>query len=161
MSNSLTAEINDLLKPAPYLTVIICVGNSLRSDDGAGPYIASRLKNGEKLVVLDAGYNPENFIEEVIALKPGRIVIIDAADFRGKAGEARMISEEDIPGSSLSTHAISLNVIYHILKEDTSSDIKFIGIQPKEVGYGERLSPEVQAAADMIISKIKKEFIDA
>ncbi len=150
-----------MLKPAADLTVIICVGNILRSDDGAGPYIASYLNNSEKLAVIDAGYDPENFIEEAAKLKPGRIVIIDAADFGGDAGEVRVISEEDIPESSLSTHAIPLKVIYHILKEDTGSEIKFIGIQPKEVSYGERLSPEVKAAADKMIAKIKKEFIDA
>jgi len=161
MSNLLTAEIDDLLKPTADLTVIICVGNTLRSDDGVGPYMASHLKNTKKLVVFDAGYNPENFIEEVVALKPGRIVIIDAADFGGKAGETKVISEEDIPESSLSTHAIPLRVIYHILKEDTGSEIKFIGIQPKEVGHGERLSTEVKAAADRIVSKIRKELADA
>jgi len=154
-------EIDDLLKPSADLTVIICVGNTLRSDDGVGPYIASYLYNSKKLAVIDAGYNPENFIEEVTELKPGRIVIIDAADFGGKAGETRVINEGDIPESSLSTHAIPLSVIYHILKEDTASEIKFIGIQPKSVRYDEGLSPEVQAAADKIIAMIKKEFTDA
>lgn len=140
---------------------MICVGNALRSDDGVGPYIASHLNNTKKLAVFDADYTPENFIEEVAELKPGRIIVLDAADFRGEAGEARIISEDDIPESSLSTHAIPLKVIYHILKEDTDSDIRFIGIQPKEISYGERLSPEVKAAADMIISRINKEFADA
>lgn len=140
---------------------MICVGNTMRSDDGVGPYIASYLNDSKLLSVIDAGYNPENFIEEVAGLKPGRIVIIDAADFGGKAGETKVISEGDIPESSLSTHAIPLSVIYHILKEDTASEIKFIGIQPKDVRHGECLSPEVKAAADKIIAKIKKEFTDA
>jgi hydrogenase 3 maturation protease len=161
MSNLSTAEIDSLLKPVAALTVIICVGNTLRSDDGVGPYIASYLKNTEKLIVFDAGYNPENFIEETAETRPGRIIIIDAADFGGEAGEARIIDEEDIPESSLSTHAISLKVVYHILKADTGSEIKFIGIQPRQVAHGESLSPEVKAAADKIIARIKKEFTDA
>ena len=143
------------------MTVIICVGNVLRSDDGAGPYIASHLKNTKKLAVFDAGYTPENFIEEVVELKPGRIIVIDAADFGGEAGEVKIISEEDIPESSLSTHAIPMKLIYHIFKDDTDSDIRFIGIQPKSVKYDEGLSPEVKAASDMIISQINKEFADA
>ena len=161
MSNLSTVEIDSLLKPISALTVIICVGNTLRSDDGVGPYIASHLKNTKKLAVFDAGYNPENFIEEAAETRPGRIIIIDAADFGGEPGEARIISENEIPESSLSTHAIPLNVIYHILKEDTGSEIKFIGIQPKEVSHGERLSPEVKAAADKMIARITKEFTDA
>ncbi|MDD4879290.1 MAG: hydrogenase maturation peptidase HycI [Candidatus Omnitrophica bacterium] len=161
MSNLSTAEIDSLLKPVVALTVIICVGNTLRSDDGVGPYIASYLKNTGKLAVLDAGYNPENFIEKAAGLRPGRIVIIDAADFGGEPGETRIISERDIPETSLSTHAIPLKVVYHILKEDTGSEIRFIGIQPKEVSHGECLSPEVKAAADNLISKIKKEFSGA
>ena len=161
MSNLSTVEIDSLLRPVAALTVIICVGNTLRSDDGVGPYIASYLNNTEKLTVFDAGYNPENFIEEAAETRPGRIIIIDAADFGGEAGEARIIDEENIPESSLSTHAIPLKVIYHILKADTASEIKFIGIQPRQVAHGESLSPEVKAAADKIISRIKKEFAGA
>ena len=161
MSNLSTVEIDSLLRPVAALTVIICVGNTLRSDDGVGPYIASHLKNTGKLIVFDAGYDPENFIGKAAETGPGRIIIIDAADFGGEAGEARIIGEEDIPESSLSTHAIPLKVVYHILKADTGSEIKFIGIQPKEVSHGERLSPEVKAAADKMIARITKEFTDA
>lgn len=161
MSNSLTAEITDLLRPSEGLDVIICVGNPMRSDDGVGPYIASKIAGSPRLKIFDAGYTPENIIDEVKAVKPDRIIFIDAADFRGKAGEIRMIGEEEIPESGLSTHAIPLKVICGILRADTGSDVRFIGIQPADVSFSEKMSSEVKGAADLLIAKINGEFSHA
>lgn len=150
----LRAEIRQVLKSKTNLTTIICVGNFLRSDDGVGPHIAARLKPATNLQIIDAGYNPENCIDEAVKLKPDRIIIIDAADFGGCPGEVRIIREDHIPVVALSTHNISLKVICRILKEDTGAEIKFIGIQPKSVGLKEGLSPEVKIAADEIMAAI-------
>jgi len=151
MSHSLTAEIRSLLSLQPDRTAIITVGNPLRSDDGVGPYIASRLKPPRQPAIIDAGSNPENSIEEAIALKPRHIVIIDAAAFGGEPGEARLIDQEHIPETSVSTHMISLKVVALILAEETKAQISFLGIQPKYVGIGEGLSAEVQETADAIV----------
>ncbi len=157
----LTDEVHNLLKPDADLCVIICVGNTLRFDDAVGPYIASNIHETENLRVFDAAYNPEDIIDDVIAVEPDKIIIIDAADFRGRPGEAKIIEEDKIPESTLSTHTISLKVIYDILASDTKARIKFLGIQPKQVNYGEGLSPEVQSTADEIIAGINREFADA
>ena len=161
MSSLLTAEVSKVLKPVTGLTVIITVGNTLRCDDGVGPYIAAQLESNKSLVVIDAASNPENFIDEISALKPQRIIIIDAADFGGTLGEIRAVDRENIPESSISTHLISLGVIASILKEDCGAEIKFLGIQPKDVNFGEGLHEEVREAADLIVAKIKKEFCHA
>ena len=120
-----------------------------------GPYIASRLKSNRKVIVIDAGYTPENVIEQIIELKPKYILIIDAADFGGKPGEVKIINKEHIPETSLSTHSISLKIIAAILREETNAAINFLGIQPKTVVMGEGLSAEVRKAADKIIKKLK------
>lgn len=161
MSNLLTAPVRDLLRFKDGLTVLLAVGNNFRSDDGAGPYIASLLESNIHIAVINAQCNPENTIDEIIELKPQRIIIIDAADFNAAAGEARLIDKEHIPQASLSTHAIPLRVLAGILEKDTAADIKFIGIQPKSVDIGEELCDEVKRTADAIVEKIKKEFYHA
>jgi hydrogenase 3 maturation protease len=159
MSSSLTDDVLKAFSAFPGKTLFVTVGNSLRSDDGIGPFIAARL---EGCAVIDAGVKPENIIEDATALKPTRIVIIDAADFGGEPGEAKIISREHIPETTLSTHTIPLPVVTALLEEDTGAEIIFIGIQPKSVEMGEGLSPEVEKTALEIINAIKeKQNLDA
>ena len=126
-----------------------------------GPYIAAGLKQTFKLSVIDAGYNPENIIDQATKLRPERIIFIDAADFGGAPGELRLIDAQHIPEVSLSTHSVPLPVISRILNEDTQAKIYFIGIQPKSVEHQEGLSEQVKLAADALIKHINQEFKDA
>lgn len=174
MSNLLADNLTHLLTPQEfYHTLIITVGNCFRADDGVGPYIASGLKPNAKLSVIDAGYSPENVIDQaikILAEHPAlsdrpvracaqRIIFIDAADFGGAPGELRLIDAEHIPQASLSTHSMPLPVVSRILYEDTKAKIYFIGIQPKSVEHKEGLSEEVKLAADALIKHINRKFI--
>lgn len=133
----------------------------MRSDDGLGPYIAAGLKSSKRLKIIDAADKPQNIIDEVVSHRPSSVLIIDAADFKGAPGEIRFIESHEIPDSSLSTHSIPLRVIAGIISKDTGCQVKFLGIQPKNVSLGEEMSSEVIEAAKKIIKKIKKEFTDA
>ncbi|MBU1087672.1 MAG: hydrogenase 3 maturation endopeptidase HyCI [Candidatus Omnitrophica bacterium] len=159
MLNTLTADILELLKINPDSDLIVAVGNSFRTDDGVGPYIAQGLEQIKGLKLINAGYNPENIIEDVIKLAPQKILIIDAADFRGNFGQARIIPEDKIPQTTLSTHAIPLNVISGVISQSIKTAIYFIGIQPESVCLGEGLSAEVKKTADQIIEIIKKSLL--
>lgn len=160
MSNLSAKALNSLIFK-PGLNIIIAVGNTLRSDDGVGPYIASCLKSNYRLKVIDAKDRPENVIDEVIDWRPSKVLIIDAADFKGLPGEIRIVKQDLIPENSLSTHAISLKVIAEIISQDSKAEVEFLGIQPRSVSLGEEISREVISAAGEIIEKIKKEFSNA
>jgi hydrogenase 3 maturation protease len=147
---------NVFLRAKNKKTLIITVGNSFRKDDGVGPYIASLLDPTETpFVILDAGDKPENIVDEVGMLEPDITMIIDAADFGGAPGEIRIIDEENIPDATLTTHTFPLKVVTKLLKDDTGCEIIFIGIQPKDVGYGEGLTKHVQSSADELIDLIR------
>ncbi len=162
MLNLLADNLTNLLNPQEFSqTLIITVGNFFRADDGVGPYIAAGLKQAAKLSVIDAGYNPQNIIDQAIKLRPERIIFIDAADFGGAPGELRLIDDQHIPEVSLSTHSVPLPVISRILFEDTQAKIYFIGIQPKSVEHQEGLSAEVKLAADVLVKHINEVFKDA
>ena len=109
--------------------------------------------------VLDAGYTPENIVDEAIQLNPDNIVIFDAADFGGVPGEVRVIPAEAIPETTLSTHMISMNVVAALIAGDTGAKVCFIGIQPKSVEMGEGLSEEVKQSADVIVQRIKESVV--
>jgi len=140
------------------------VGNSFRSDDGVGPFIADRLAAWEdaeglresegseiSLDWINAGQNPENIIEDAIARNPDRLVVIDAADFGGKPGEARIIPSGLIPESTLSTHMVPLSVITQLIADATGSETVFLGIQAVSFALGEGLTIAVQETGEAIV----------
>jgi len=148
----LTADLKNLLQTAE---LIITVGNDLRSDDGLGPHIFKKCRiSNIQCPIINAGNKPENIIEEAVSKKPKKVVIIDAADFGGEAGATRIIPNEHIPDTTLSTHAFPLKIIARVIEEDTKATVYFLGVQPKNVGWGEGLSPEVKKIVDEITSTI-------
>lgn len=150
----LTADIRELLNHDPGV-LFITIGNSMRSDDGVGVYIGDRVIGRPGYQVLNAYDKPENIIDEAVSFKPKRTVIIDAADFRGEPGEARVIDEELIPKTALTTHAFPVPVLARMLAKDTGCEVIFIGIQAKSVELGEGLSAEVKKTADAIIDILR------
>jgi len=152
MSSSLTADILKILKDCTGQTVVVTAGNTFRSDDGVGPYISSQLSDTFGLRIVEAGQNPENIVDEVIALKPDAIIVIDAAHFEGYPGEVRVIPEDLIPSTSLSTHMIPLNVVIRLIVEDNPVTVHYLGVQILSAELGEGLSGEIKASADELIT---------
>lgn len=158
MSNLLTAEIVKALNAPTGRNLIITAGNCARGDDGVGPYIAEKLQGLKTLRVIDAGFTPENIVEDVIEMGPDNILIIDAADFGGCAGEVRLISEDSIPETTLSTHAIPLSVIAGIIVDSIDAEISYVGIQVKTVAFSDKISEEVKISANSIIEILKHNY---
>ena len=129
----------------------------LRRDDGAGPYIFNHIRRTDDHIrLLNVADRPEDSIDEAVAVQPVKTVIIDAADYGGTAGEARIIPQEQIPESTLSTHTFPLKIITRMLEEDTGSEVFFLGIQPADVSWGEGLTADVKMTADAIIGILEK-----
>jgi len=157
MSNLLSDEIKQALTPANVgKTVYITIGNSLRGDDGVGPYIAAELTDmHQDCILLDAADKPENIVDDAIDHNPTKTVFIDASDFGGNFGDIKVIPEQNIPQTSYSTHMFPIPVISAIITRDTHSKSFFIGIQVKSVGFGANMCDEVLKSADAIIYFIK------
>jgi hydrogenase 3 maturation protease len=135
-------------------TVIVCIGNDLRADDGVGPYIASFLKIKSKdIKIINAFSVIENYIDEIIKFSPNKLIIIDAAFFDGEVGEIRILDENKLSNYKIvSTHSFPLDSILKIIREDLPKlEITILAIQPQDIGYKEALSGKVKAAADEII----------
>lgn len=124
--------------------VILGIGNTLRSDDGVGSLLASRIKDKVPYMVYDVGESPENYLGKIVKDKPDNIVIIDAVDFGGKPGEFRVLEAVDIKTANLfSTHNASISLAINYLKNNLKADIIILIIQPKSIAFGENLSPEI------------------
>ena len=123
---------------------ILGIGNTLRSDDGIGSILASRIKDKVPYTVYDAGPSPENYLEKIIKEKPDSILIIDAVDFGGEPGEVREVEGDDIKTVNLfSTHNASISLTINYLQNNLKIDIIILIIQPKTIIFGDNLSPEI------------------
>lgn len=151
----LSAKVQSILSPISVgKTLILTVGNPLRTDDGVGPYIASGLRSFGRLIVIDAQSNPENHLEAIASLAPAKVVFIDAADFKGVPGDVQEVTPDNISSCMQSTHGIPLSLIIQLLKEDVPGPIHMLGIQIKDVSFHEGLSNEVRKTADSLIDYI-------
>jgi hydrogenase 3 maturation protease len=134
-------------------TVILGVGNRLRSDDGIGSLLAERIKDKTPCIVYDAGASPENYLGKIIKDKPDNIIIIDAVDFGAKPGELNIIEGKDVETVNLfSTHNASIALTINYLQSNIKTDIIILAIQPKDISFGDSLSPEIVKALDKLES---------
>ena len=146
--------MNDLEHLKAHLqgkSLILGIGNSLRSDDAAGSLLAGRIKGKVPYIVYDAGANPENYLGKIIKDKPDTVVIIDAVDFGGKPGEFRVLEGQDLKTVNLfSTHNASISLTINYLQNNFKVDIIILVLQPKSIAFGDRISAEVQESLDKL-----------
>lgn len=152
----MASRLQACLQKKEGLTIIIGVGNTMRQDDGVGPYIISKIGEHKGLKTIDAGSMPENHADEIIRMKPSRVIFIDAADFAGRPGEARLLARSQLPQCTLSTHAFPLAAVAGIIEADTAAEMHFIGIQAKSMDLTEGLNKEVKKTADQIAAMIEE-----
>jgi len=122
---------------------LLGIGNRYWHDDGVGSYIAEALESCQELDVIDAGFIPENHLETVVLKNPDTILMVDATDFGGKPGQARLLYPDKVAFSGVSTHAGSLRMLAGYLQLRTRARIALLAIQPADTSAGEGLSAEV------------------
>lgn len=129
--------------------VLIGVGNRLRGDDAVGCLLIDELAGFEGADLFDTGSTPENYIEPVARLKPGRVMIVDACSFGGRSGEYRLFDRaavEELSYGLLSTHTLPLSLTIEMLGRETGAEVSLLGVQPLQLEFGGELSEPVRAA---------------
>ncbi|MHA7846843.1 hydrogenase maturation peptidase HycI [Serratia sp. D1N4] len=138
------------------VNVLLCVGNCMMGDDGAGPLLAELCTKAPPAgwTVVDGGAAPENDIGFIRELRPDRLVIVDATDMGLAAGETRAIDENDIAELFImTTHNLPLSFLIDQLRPDVA-EITFIGIQPEVVAFYYPIGPAVQQAVETLHQRL-------
>lgn len=130
--------------------VIVGVGNRLLGDDGAGPFLVDLLGPSCTANCIDVATAPENHAEKIARMSPESVLIVDALDYDGAAGEWRLIEREEIGPGSLSTHALSLKMFAEYLHHRCGAQVRLLGIKPQSARLGDGLSGPVRAAVRQI-----------
>lgn len=136
--------------------VLLCVGNCMMGDDGAGPLLAEKFRaapQGE-WVLVDGGSAPENDIGAIRELRPARLLLVDATEMGLNPGEIRIIDPEDIAEMfMMTTHNMPLNYLVDQLREDVG-EVIFLGIQPDIVGFYYPMTDPVKRAVDTVYDRL-------
>jgi len=134
--------------------VVLGVGNLLLRDEGVGIHFVQSLNKDDlllkadsyRLSIIDGGTSPE-----IISLVEGaaKLIIIDAVKGGKKGGTIYRFSSDDINLDSpvrLSLHQMGIVDSLKLLKAmgKQPKSVVIIGIEPKKLALGLKLSPEIE-----------------
>ena len=143
----LAEHLREILPPG---SVILCVGNQLTGDDGAGPEIARRLSGRLPWRVFDVQGVPENFLMKIVDARQETVLLIDALDFDAAPGSVELLSAEGVTGQGPSTHGPAPIAFLDILKMFHPCRRAVLGIQPAQTEFGREMTDPVKGAVDFV-----------
>lgn len=135
-------------------TVIVGIGNTMKSDDGFGPRLVERLKGKIKIPCIDAGPAPENYVGVIAREKPDAVLLADSCHLGLRPGEYQILRQGDLVKSGFTTHDISAGAFIGYLEERTKAKVFLLGVQPKSISFGDDMSRSVKKALDKIAELI-------
>jgi hydrogenase maturation protease len=133
--------------------LVLGVGNPLMSDDGVGLRLLQRLAASRPLdgvEFVDAGTLSLLLLPRLE--DADGLLVLDAADFEADAGTVRALEgptmDEFLRSSRCSVHEVGLRDLLDAARLTGALPQRraLVGVQPHAVGWGESLSPAVEAA---------------
>jgi len=142
-------------------TRVIGIGNPLRGDDGVGPEVIARIDSGfrpdgvETIDAGEAGLGLVGLMEDA-----SRVVLVDAAEMGLPPGEFRVFGldevllSEDTSGCSIHSARAGTAVKMASALGCLPDEVTVVGVQPREMGWGTGLSPEVASAVPRVVKAV-------
>jgi hydrogenase maturation protease len=151
------ARSEPIEKAVASATVVIGVGNTIFSDDGAGVHAARLLQNDPRLppdvTILDGGTIGLELLPYVA--DASRVLVLDAMDGGEAPGTLMRLQATDLLRDATSRTAHQLGVVDLItalaLVSSYRQEILVLGVQPAFTGWGTMLSAEVKAALEPMV----------
>ncbi|MFB0526445.1 MAG: hydrogenase maturation protease [bacterium] len=144
--------------------VVLGVGNLLLKDEGVGVHVIRKLREmeiGERVELVDGGTSLLDFIPQVKDVS--KLIIVDAIKLGGKPGKTYRICV----GNSLLRGAKGITSLHQLGVMETLAIAQkmgrlphtvIIGIEPKDIGYGVELSPEIEREIGKMVNLILDEI---
>jgi len=135
---------------------VLGIGSPIRGDDAVGLEVVEKLEEHplEDVLLLRTETVPESFTGVLREFKPTHVLLIDAAHLDGAPGEARIISTQMICDVCISTHKLPLTVLSDYIEGTLGVKIALIGIQPRSIAFGTKITPELKTAARKVAAII-------
>jgi hydrogenase 3 maturation protease len=126
--------------------VILGIGNPCLGDDAAGSLVARRIREAPGVRVIDAQDVPEDYLCLVVNQQPDTVVLLDAVELDSAPGAVAILDKDQMAGYWPSTHRVPLCLLMNYLEQESHARIFLIAIQPRQTGFLEPASAEVQAS---------------
>ncbi len=130
---------------------LVCVGNELCGDDGAGVAVAKSLSEKVPWDVYDTQTVPESFLMKIVARQPDPVILVDALHFGADPGAIELIDPASVAGRTPSTHGPAPLGFLEVLEMFHPCRRLVLGIQPKQVEFGQPMSEPVRAGVGRIV----------
>jgi len=135
-------------------TLVLGVGNILMSDDGVGVRLMEHLRDGGPALpgveYVDAGTLSFVLLPQIQSCDA--LLILDATRLGEPPGSVRLLEGEAMDDflrtARCSVHEVGIRDLLDMarLTEALPSRRAFLGVEPQATGWGEALSPDVEAA---------------
>ena len=155
--NDFAKELQEFIKGAKKIA-LLGIGNDLRTDDGLGLYIIDGLKeklSDPHILIENVGSVPEAFARPLAEFGAERVIMVDAADMRKPVGHTELVTKDRIGGIAITTHSMPLSFLMAYLEQETGGETILLGVQPRNIDFGEGLTPDVEKAAQKVISSLE------
>ena len=140
--------------------LIVGVGNPFRRDDGVGLAVIQKLSQ-EKLSDYDLKDGRTDALALIDVLSNYKYaIIVDAVCMSEPPGTIKIFTPNEIKDKvktdALSTHGFGLAEMFKLIKQlKIKTQIKIVGVEPKNISYGEGLTQELTQRLEKIIQRIK------
>ncbi len=139
-------------------TIFAGIGNSMRGDDGFGPYFINKLKEKKLLpedFLLAVEDVPENFAFPIARKSAENVIFVDAVIVNASPGSVVFgpLEEFDEVGEIASTHRMSLKLTARII-EETGKKVYILGVVPETTEFGRGMTPLVTGVADELVNLV-------
>ena len=143
--------------------LILGAGNLLRKDDGIGSYVVQELEKlnlPEGVKAVDVGTKGLALVD--MMREAAKILFVDAVEMGKKAGTVKVFSRKEIlidtDKREVSLHEAGLAQLICLASIlGISPELTVVGIQPKDIGWGTDLSPELKKAVPAILDCVLSE----
>jgi hydrogenase maturation protease len=145
-------------------TLILGIGNTLLSDEGAGIHILNKLQSDypdlQNITFIDGGtlsFTLATYLQDC-----SDVIVLDAAEFKAPPGTVRTLvgAEMDkfLGAARRSPHEVGLLDLFDIARLTESLPVKraLVGIQPKSIEWGMSPTPPVEAALALAVDETVK-----
>lgn len=147
--------------------LIVGLGNILLRDDGVGvrcvEYLRRRGLNRD-VKIIDGATLGFDLLEEMKGFD--RVVLIDAVDMGKEPGYIASFGAEEllkvVEGKKFSLHEFNLVDVIQLGKQlgYRLDKVRIVGIQPKEVSWGDRLSEVIEEKLPELAGRVLSELED-
>ena len=142
------------------------MGNLLLKDEGVGIHVVQALqktplKGDGELMIIDGGTCPDIF--HLLPESIDKLIVVDAVKGGSEPGSIYRFTPAELAlskGTITSVHQLGLVEGIRMMRYVGVNPraIVIIGVEPKEIGWGLEISPELEKKIPQIIDIIKEEI---